>query len=260
MWRGSILRCQRILAVFILASQMDLMIFPQALAATEQAPAQGDAPADEKPYKLTFGYYANSDFGGEDINLRHRSEDTSLWIGYYHDPEFGRQLRGGWDTSIQPSAGSSLSVQPSLQLASGGFVGGSLNFQAGSPWYALAGIGRTNLRPYANLNFDPNDALTFAVGHQDDDGRTYYLMLIADDRLGTQQRHLHAAARLPRPGGERFTFDILRKQGQGDEGYLRAWGASATYDFPSWFMRLAYDEKQNFGSRNVTRFSAGVRF
>jgi hypothetical protein len=248
------------LTVLILISQVVFFICSTAIAADEQVAAQANAPTSERPFKLTLGYYDHADFGGEDINLRRRSDDTSLWIGYYHDPEFGRQLRGGWDTSIQPNAASSFSIQPSLQLASRGFVSGSLNFQVGSPWYALAGIGRTNLRPYANLNFDPNDALTFAVGHQDDDGRTFYLMLIADDRLGTQQRHLHAVARLPRPRGERFTFDVLRKQGQGDEGYLRAWGVSATYDFPSWFVRLAYDEKQNFGARNVTRLSAGIRF
>ncbi len=30
---------------------------------------------------------------------------------------------------------------------------------ATAPWFAAAGLGRTNLRPYVNLNFDPNDSI-----------------------------------------------------------------------------------------------------
>jgi len=232
--------------------------------AADDAPAQAagaQAPAPPvPPFKFTLGYYDFGDFGGTDANLRYRRDDTSLWIGWYHDREFGRQTRAGADTSVSPWKDTPLSIQPSLQVATGNFIGGSLALQYGNPWYVSAGIGRTNLKPYVNLNFDPNDAISIVAGHQSDTGPSYYVSAIVDDRLGTQQRHFHANVRVPLHDGERVTFDLLRKQGQGDTGYVRAIGASMTYDFPRWFVRLAYDPKQNFGRYDVTRISTGIRF
>ena len=50
---------------------------------------------------------------------------------------------------------------------SGGFWGGSLSAQIGSPkLYAIVGLGRTNLRTYYNLNFDPNDAITLGYARR----------------------------------------------------------------------------------------------
>ena len=65
-------------------------------------------------------------------------------------------------------------LQPSLRVASGGFVGGSVAPQLGTPFYAQVGIGRTNMRPYANLNFDPNDAIGVALGWQGEGGRQWH--------------------------------------------------------------------------------------
>ena len=226
---------------------------------TESAASTGAASA-ERPFKFTAGYYDFGSFAGKDANLRHRREDTSLWLGWYEDAHFGEQFRVGWDTSVKPFAPLPLFVQPSLQAASHGFVGGSLNLQYGQSWFVLAGIGRTNLRPYMNLNFDPNDAITVSTGYQPEDGPQYAVTFVADDRLGTRQRHLHGTLHWPLPEGQRATFDVLRKTGQGDGGYVRAWGATLTYDFPRWFVRLAYDPKQNFGVYDVTRLSAGIRF
>jgi hypothetical protein len=42
--------------------------------------------------------------------------------------------------------------------ASGGFWGGRVGTEYGNTFFVGAGIGRTNLRNYFNLNFDPNDA------------------------------------------------------------------------------------------------------
>ena len=108
---------------------------------------------------------------------------------------FGSQGRAGVDTSVD--LGHSVQLQPSLQVATEGFLGGSLNVQAGESWFALAGIGRTNLKPYFNLNFDPNDALTFAAGHHTADGSVYTLFVVADDRLHTHQRDWHFNVRIP---------------------------------------------------------------
>lgn len=245
--------------------------WPQAGVAAALAVAVGLAAAQtpvvqdehELPWKLTVTrHFVRGGPDGLDLNLRWRREGRSAWIGFYEDRDFGRQARAGWDSQwkfggeVLP-----LSLLPSLQAASRGFWGGSLALQAGERFYVQAGIGRTNLRPYQNLNFDPNDALTAVVGWKGDDGRTLGLTVVRDDRLHTGQQHVHLTGQWPLPEGRRLTLDLLRKRGQGEEGALvRATGFTATVDFPRWFLRLAWDPKQNFGPDDVLRIGGGWRF
>lgn len=214
---------------------------------------------DVRPYKFSIAEYRYSDgSAGHDVNLRWRRNDTNVWIGAYRDPIFGTQTRTGFDSSI--SLGGSLLAQPSLQVASHGFVGGSVNLQIGEPWFAVIGWARTNLKPYFNLNFDPNDAVTVGVGWHGEHDRTLSLTLIADDRLHTGQKDWHLYGRWPVSEDLRITFDLLRKTGEGDGGPVRAWGWSATVDFPTWFVRLSRDPKQNFSTLDATRLAVGIRF
>ena len=122
----------------------------------------------------------------------------------------------------------------------------------------LAGFGRTDARPYFNLNFDPNDALTFGAGHQSADGLSYVLFVVADDRFHTGQRDWHFNIRIP-AGDSHATLDLLRKSGLSDAGPITAWGFSANWDWPAWFLRVAYDPYQNFSAQNAWRFAGGVR-
>jgi hypothetical protein len=218
------------------------------------ANTRADAGRD---WKLTLGDYRYTDYSGHDVNLRWHRDDTDAWLGVYSDRVFGTQTRAGFDTgyNIAPS----LQLQPSLQIATMGFVGGSLNLQAGDEWFGLAGIGRTNLKPYFNLNFDPNDALTFGAGHRGAGGSVYTLFVVADDRLHTQQRDWHLNVRIP-VHEMRATLDILRKSGLSDVGPITAWGFTANWDWPTWFVRLARDPKENFSAQDAWRFAAGVRF
>ena len=228
-------------------------------AALPSAAATAPLPAadTELPWKLTIGEYFYSTYRGNDFNVRWRRSDTSAWLGVYRDPVFGTQIRTGADTSVELSK--SVQLQPSIQLASQGLVGGSLNLQVGNAWYAILGIGRTNTKPYFNLNFDPNDAITVGAGHRRDDGTTYNLFLVADDRLHTRQRDWHFNIKLPL-GDSHATFDILRKSGLSDAGYITGWGFSANWDRPRWFLRAVYDPYQNFSVQNVWRLASGIRF
>jgi hypothetical protein len=208
-------------------------------------------------WKLTFGEYAYSGYAGTDLNLRWRANDTSAWAGLYTDRVFGTQTRAGADTAI--NVGQYVQLQPSVQVASRGFVGGSFNVQLGGSWYAIAGLGRTDTRPYFNLNFDPNDAVTFGVGHLAANSANYTVFVVADNRFHTQQRDWHANVKLPF-GNSHATFDVLRKSGLSDAGYIKAWGFSANWDWPRWFTRIAYDPYQNFSAQNAWRVAGGVRF
>ncbi|MFO1342810.1 MAG: hypothetical protein U1F05_06735 [Burkholderiales bacterium] len=90
------------------------------------------AQAADDPFKLTAGYYRMSENGGGvDVNLRHSSDYGNAWLGVFRAPTLdAQQWRGGWDRSF----GETVRLQPSAQLASGGFVGGSLNIETGSTW------------------------------------------------------------------------------------------------------------------------------
>jgi hypothetical protein len=218
--------------------------------------AQADAPAPP-PWKLTFGEYAYANYAGSDVNLRWRADGTSAWVGAYRDSVFGSQVRVGADTAV--NFGEYLQLQPSIQAATPGFVGGSLNIQAGNTWYGLVGFGRTDARTYFNLNFDPNDAVTVGGGHHAANGISYLVFVVADDRFHTGQRDWHANVQIPF-GESHATFDLLRKSGLSDAGPITGWGFTANWDWPKWFLRLAYDPYQNFSAQNAWRFATGVRF
>lgn len=234
----------------------------RAMEPVKDNPTEPDSvkTASVKPdlaWKLTLGRYAYAGYSGSDLNLRWRREDTSAWAGVYTDRVFGTQARAGADTSFD--AGTYLRVQPSLQIASRGFIGGSLTLQIGGPWYAIAGFGRTDTKPYFNLNFDPNDAVTLGVGSTAGNGMSYSVFVVADDRFHTRQRDWHANIQLPF-GKSHATVDLLRKSGLSEAGYITGWGFSANWDWPAWFLRAAYDPYQNFSAQNAWRFAGGVRF
>jgi hypothetical protein len=147
-----------------------------------------------------------------------------------------------------------------LQAASGGFVGGSLAVETGDSWFVGTGLGRTNLRNYANLNFDPNDSYTVYGGYKWPDGTALSLSLIRDNRLNPDQQDVHLVYRLPLPERQRLTIDLLAKQGTVDGQFIRRTGLTVTYDWPRWFVRAAYDPKVNFTAQNMARFSVGTRF
>jgi hypothetical protein len=217
------------------------------------------SPVVDRPFKLSMGAYAYSDNTvGKDLNLRWEQGRTHAWLGYYTDPSFGHQTRAGFDHTfvLAPAA----LMQVSLQAANQGFFGGSVLFVLGDPWFVVAGLGRTNLHPYFNLNFDPNDAITAGFGWKGQGDTALAMTVVADDRLGTGQRVWHVFGRTRLADTMRVTVDVNYKTGEGDSGPVHGWGASATLDFPRWFIRLARDQKQNFTALDATRLSVGTRF
>jgi hypothetical protein len=235
--------------------------FVRRLAVAWLASLAGQVLADDvssHPFKLTLGGYRFSDQAdGVDINLRHSSELGNAWVGFFRLPDQQvKQWRTGWDRSF----GSTVRISPSVQLASQGFVGGSVQFEIGAPWFAGTGLGRTNLRPYYNLNFDPNDSYVLSAGRRDENGRTLMVQMVRDNRRNPDQRHFHLLYRQPLSGGERLTIDTLYKVGTVEDQSIGRWGLTVTYDWPRVFARLAWDPKTNFTPVDAWRFSVGTRF
>lgn len=235
-----------------------LLVAAAAIAMAWSGASHADDGDAGPAFKLTVGQQRFSESGnGVDVNLRHASALGTTWLGYFDANGLdAHQLRAGWDHTF----GDAVRVVPSVQLASGGFVGGSLNVETGKTWFVGAGYGRTNLHPYFNLNYDPNDAWTLSGGYRAADGASYALSLTRDDRENPDQEHFHAVYRAPVNGSDRLTLDVLYKRGLVNGDSIARLGATVTYDWPRFFVRLAFDPNTNFTSDDVVRVSVGARF
>jgi hypothetical protein len=225
---------------------------------------RGSSPEQKQAVVLKFTptyYHSSAENPAWDLNLRGALGAHNAWVGYYRQREDFQQLRLGYDYTWDAPFGKLI---PSAQYATRGFLGGSINAEIGERYFALLGFGRTNLKPYFNLNFDPNDAKTFGVGTRALPRTTLSLFQIRDDRLHTSQRISHLVARYKPDEKHRWTVDIFRKSGRDDADpsseILRGTGAAVTYDFEPYFVRVASDPYVNFTQNHMVRVAAGMRF
>ena len=240
-----------------------------ALAIEDRADIEPNAPVTaERPiaWKLTPSSYRETVGGSAlDINLRGNREDDVFWVGQYQRGGEFRQTRAGYEHQFVLPFGRLIA---SGQLASRGFAGASVTLELSraknAPLFALVGLGRTNAKPYYNLNFDPNDSTLTGVGWRPDSGNTVTLYQVRDDRLGTGQRVTHLVWRTQAGAQSQLTVDLFRRTGRADADpatdLFRANGIALTWDREPWFARLAYDPKANFTASDMTRLAIGVRF
>ncbi len=242
-----------------LALSMGLMVLSTSVLAAE-------AIGDKLTFKLTPSAYNNSNqASASDLNLRGNIGSHVAWIGHYRQAESAEnsefvQTRIGYEQTISMPFGQ---LTPSVQAASKGFYGGSLNAQIGSQdVYAIVGLGRTNLKPYYNLNFDPNDAITLGMGMRLPQKNLVSFFVVHDDRLSTGQNVSHLVWRKNINDYDRITLDTAYKQGREDaqSDVVKGRMVSLSFDHRQFFIRIARDQKVNFSNTDQTRISAGVRF
>lgn len=214
-------------------------------------------------WKTTVSRYRDTAQGwATDLNLRGNTERYTFWLGDYQAPDGVHQLRAGLETGR--ALGPMGKVVGSMQVASGGFVGWSLTWDgrpaSGPGWGGLLGIGRTNARPYVNLNFDPNDSLMAGMTWTLDSGAVVMAYQIRDDRLGTGQRVTHGVWRAP-VAGRRVTLDLFTRSGAASSGepVFRGSGLTGTLDLGPGFIRLGWDTRANYTAANVLRVAVGTR-
>ena len=209
--------------------------------------------------KLTAGVYSGADGStGIDLNLRAGDGPHTAWIGFYRDDAGARQARGGYEHHADWAWARTVL---SAQVAGGGFLGGSASAELGGATYALVGFGRTNVRDYINLNFDPNDAITLGAGTRALAHTELLAFQVRDDRLHTGQRVTHAVLRRSDGDARRLTLDLSAKRGLTTDGNFisaRAW--TLTWDHDRVFVRFARDPYAGFGPVGQSRLSFGARF
>ena len=228
-------------------------------AAGAAAQDSGSGASATHSNKLTFAYYVfSSGTRGVDVNLRHTFKSMTAWIGTYHEDDGFDQTRVGYEYDYRSHW---LTLVPSVQAATHDFLGATIYAEAGTRVFAIAGIGRTNLNPYWNLGFDPNDYIQFGAGYRDALGNTISAYAIHDDRLDTGQTNTHLIVRRYLPHEWRLTVDTVHEQGRCDEGVeVKSWAVSVDVDWKRWFVRVAEDPHVNYTPDRQLRFAGGLRF
>jgi hypothetical protein len=224
------------------------------------AMATDDAAKPAPPLnKLTASYYDfSSGKSGLDINLRHTFKSSTAWIGGYRESSGFDQARVGYEYDYHHEW---LTLVPSGQAATRGFVGASLYAETGGRFFGIGGMGVTNLHPYWNLGFDPNDYVEAGAGYRSAAGNAILVYAIHDDRLGTGQTNTHIFLRRYLPREWRLTLDLVNEHGHGDDGLLvHDWAASIDVDWRRWFARVAHDPHVNYTPDRQWRVAAGLRF
>jgi hypothetical protein len=233
-----------------------LVMVTGAVAARAAADDTASSPAAPLPWKGTLSLYQIPGAQGYDANLRYKTDSYAAWIGAYKDTSF-TQWRIGTEYDFQRHG---MVVVPSLQAATHGLVAGSLYSEWGCDWFAIAGASRTNLQPYYNLTFDPNESVQLGAGHVIGAADRLTAYSIMDVRLHTGQQNTHVIWR-HHTRSRRLTLDALYKSGRNvAQNHVSALGGTATYDFERWFLRLAYDPYANFSTDTMVRVSTGCRF
>ena len=212
-------------------------------------------------FKFTSAVYAERDTPlAADQNLRGNLGEHTTWVGHYQRGGQFAQTRAGYEYTFKLPFGQ---VIPSLQAATHGFVGGAITGQLGSDTaWAIVGVGRTNLKPYYNLSFDPNDSVVLGAGVRVRKTGVLSLFTVADDRLGTGQKVTHLVWRDRYTKEQRITIDFVHKTGSLEAGLpgTPGKGLTVTYDHGNLFARIGREQNVNFTTSDQTRFAAGFRF
>ncbi|MGE5621468.1 MAG: hypothetical protein ACM3VY_00430 [Candidatus Bathyarchaeota archaeon] len=238
------------------------MLLATSIAHADRTPpgAIQESAGEGWAFKLTPSYYLTSNEPeATDLNLRANHGGHALWLGHYRRSSEFEQTRAGYEYTAQAPWGQ---LVPSLQVATHGFVGGSVNALVGDDIYGILGFGRTNARDYYNLNFDPNDSVAYGVGTRLVPRSNISLFTVKDNRLHTGQMVTHGVWRFLPDERQRWTVDLSAKHGRpsADADSVSGTAASLTYDYGNVFVRLARDRKVNFSNDDQTRVSLGARF
>ncbi len=191
---------------------------PQSVDAPKDVQSPPPAPverSDDRRTKVTASVYLLPSDQNYDLNLRHKLGAIVAWIGNFVDAHGQGQARVGAEYDYQHGR---LLVVPTLQVGSNGLVAGSLYGEWGSALYAIGGLSRTNLKPFYNLSFDPNESIQLGAGWHVTGYDRLYGFVIFDVRLHTSQQDSHVLWRHRLDARDGLTVDVLYKSGRRDDG------------------------------------------
>jgi len=232
---------------------------PEKSDQSKQKPRDPVENADEFKSKLTLGIYFTRGARVYDLNLRHQFGPWTAWIAGFYDPQSNKLMRVGAQYDYRKGW---LHIVPSLEVSTTRAMAGSLSSELGSgKTVVLAGVSRTNLRPFFDLFWDPGDSVQLGIARRLSSYDRISAFTIFDVRLHTQQQNTHVLWRHKLNRNNGITFDGLFKSGHTESGeFIRNVGMGVYYDRPKWFWKLYYDPHVNFTNRTMVRTGIGLKF
>jgi hypothetical protein len=226
---------------------------------SKQKPRDPVENADEFKSKLTLGIYFTRGARAYDLNLRHQFGPWTAWIAGFYDPQSNKLMRVGAQYDYRKAW---LHIVPSLEVSTTRAMAGSLSSELGSgKTVVLAGVSRTNLRPFFDLFWDPGDSVQLGLAHRLSSYDRISAFTIFDVRLHTQQQNTHVLWRHKLNRNNGITLDGLFKSGRSESGeFIHDVGLGVYYDRPKWFWKLYYDPHVNFTNRTMVRTGIGLKF
>jgi len=226
---------------------------------SKQKPRDPVENADEFKSKLTLGIYFTRGARAYDLNLRHQFGPWTAWIAGFYDPQSNKLMRVGAQYDYRKGW---LHIVPSLEVSTTRAMAGSLSSELGSgKTVVLAGVSRTNLRPFFDLFWDPGDSVQLGLAHRLSSYDRISAFTIFDVRLHTKQQNTHVLWRRKLNRNNGITVDGLFKSGRAESGeFIYKVGIGAYYDRPKWFWKLYYDPHVNFTNRTMVRTGIGLKF
>ncbi len=226
---------------------------------SKQEPRDPVENADEFKSKLTLGIYFTSGARAYDLNLRHQFGPLTAWIAGFYDPQSNKLIRVGAQYDYKKGW---LHLVPSLEVSTTRAMAGSLSSELGSgKTVVLAGVSRTNLRPFFDLFWDPGDSVQLGIAHRLSSYDRISGFTIFDVRLHTKQQNTHVLWRHKLNRNNGITVDGLFKSGRTESGeFIHNVGIGVYYDRPKWFWKLYYDPHVNFTDRTMVRTGIGLKF
>ena len=226
---------------------------------SKQEPRDPVENADEFKSKLTLGIYFTSGARAYDLNLRHQFGPLTAWIAGFYDPQSNKLIRVGAQYDYKKGW---LHIVPSLEVSTTRAMAGSLSSELGSgKTVVLAGVSRTNLRPFFDLFWDPGDSVQLGIAHRLSSYDRISAFTIFDVRLHTKQQNTHVLWRHKLNRNNGITVDGLFKSGRTESGeFIHDVGIGVYYDRPKWFWKLYYDPHVNFTNRTMVRTGIGLKF
>jgi hypothetical protein len=215
--------------------------------------------SDDFKSKLTFGIYFTPGARVYDLNLRHQFGPLTAWIAGFYDPTSTKLMRVGAQYDYKKGW---FHFVPTIEVSTTTAVSGSLYSELGSgKTFAIAGVSRTNLKPFFDLFWDPGDSVQLGIGHKISSYDRIQGYTIFDVRLHTQQQNTHVLWRHKLNANNGITFDGVFKSGHTDSGeFIRDVGLGVYYDRHKWFWKLYYDPHVNFTTRTMVRTGIGLKF
>jgi hypothetical protein len=239
-----------------------LLVGAAARAAGDQAPGAPATTAvehaDDLAWKATGSLYLQQHETAFDLNLRGQTGALVGWLGMYHAPSAATIGRVGAEYDWRHG---SVLIVPTLQAATNGLRAGQLYSELGGTSYAILGVSRTNLRPFYNLSWDPNESVQLGVGHHLSHYDKLYAFTIFDVRLHTGQQDSHVLWRHRLSSRLGITLDGLFKSGHTDSRrYVRGLGFGVYLDGVRWLLKAYYDPFVNFSDDTMFRVGFGAKF